>query len=67
MNEVKWHPRYQRTARATAEFNTALADLIAIHDLSFGEILHMLGCAVSQWSKCLVREERADAETEGAK
>lgn len=60
------HERHEPTAIANCEFNTALAEIIGKHKLSYGELFAMLSSAMAQWAKYLVRDERSE-ENEATK
>lgn len=59
---MKLHERHEPTVIASCEFYTALAEIIAKHQLSYGEIFAMLSSAMAQWAKYVVSDERAESK-----
>ena len=55
---VKMHPRAKVVSQAQGELDAFLLKLGQKHDLTYGEIFSLLGRAVSENAKWLVRGER---------
>lgn len=65
---MKLHERYFIAAKARNEIDKAVLDTISRHELTYGELLNILGQLVLTWSAYLVKDERqenAESRSEG--
>lgn len=55
---MKLHPRYYIVSTAQNEFQNFLLSLESKYDLTYGELLSILGSEVSNTAKYMIRQER---------
>lgn len=58
---MKQHPRESIASKAEAEMGAAIAEIVAKHGLTTGEVLMALSAIQVRWAKYQVSDERAEA------
>lgn len=55
---MKLHPRYYVVEQAEQEFSRAMAEIETKHNLTYGEVVKLLGNYLANCAKYMIREER---------
>jgi hypothetical protein len=49
---------------AESEISKAVSEIIKKHDLTYGELMFVLANETRSWAKCMIKDEREDADEE---